>query len=419
MTRLLMLEILRERGRLFLVALAVAACVGTLTGISSLLVGVYTRGVQPLLPTLPVGYVKVEGRSVDVGLFSLSGLGAGLDEGSLQRLTGIAGVTAVYPVKSAGVPLRAGGGAELLGREVRTDVFATGVAPELVADDVADRFEFAHREDGPLPVVVSGRLLDLYNSTVAPVLDKPKLSREAALGFQFELIIGTSVTRGGLPSGRIERRVAEVVGLSDRANLAGITLPVDTIDAWSRRFEVDAPVTGAWVRVERPELVGRVAEAVERAGFRVDRTPKLIGWALGVAVGVGGIVAALVLGLAVLAIALAFRLMVAQRRTDLAILRALGARRRDLLGLVLGQALAAGTAGAIGGLALGTGLAFAGQAVLQRLLEGSSIAVDGWLAFPPAAFGAGLLIGWVASLLGAIGPAWSAARADPVDGLRG
>lgn len=417
--RLLGHEIVRERGRLLLVALAVAACVGTLTGISSLLVGVYTRGVEPLLPSLPVGYVKVEGRSLDVGLFSLRGLGAGLDADTLTRLESIEGVEAVFPVKSSAVPLRAGGGAELLGRNVRTDVFATGVAPALVNEDVAPRFEFSHRDDGTVPVVVSGRLLELYNSTVAPVLNKPRLSREAALGFQFELLIGTSVTRGSLPGGRIERRVAEVVGLSDRANLAGITVPLETVEAWAKAFDVKAPITGAWVKVERPQLVGQVAEAVEQAGLRVDRTPKLIGWALAVALGVGGIVAALVVGLAVLAIALAFRLMVAQRRTDLAILRALGATRRRILGLVLGQAFAAGTAGALLGLAVGTGLAFAGQAVLERLLEGSSIAVEGWLAFPPSAFAAGLVIGWVASFLGAIGPAWSAARADPVEGLRG
>lgn len=417
--RLLMLELRRERSRLLLVALAVAACVGPLTGISSLLVGVYTRGVEPLLPSLPVGYVKVEGRRLDVGLFSLQGLGAGLDADTLARLGSIDGVRAVFPIKSSAVPLRAGGGAELLGRNVRTDVFATGVDPALVADDVDPRFRFEHRTEGPVPVVVSSRLLELYNSTVAPALDKPRLSREAALGFQFELLVGTSVTRGALPSGRVEQRVAEVVGLSERASLAGITVPLATVDAWASTYDVEAPITGAWVEVARPELVGRVAEAVEQAGLQVDRTPKLIGWALAVALGVGGIVAALVVGLAVLAIALAFRLMVAQRRTDLAILRALGATRRGILGLVLGQAFAAGTAGAAAGLAVGTGLAFAGQAVLERLLAGSSIVVEGWVAFPPGAYAAGLVIGWFAALLGAIGPAWSAARADPVDGLRG
>jgi len=417
--RLIGLELLRERGRLGIVALAVAACVGTLTGITSLLVGVYTRGVEPLLPSLPVGWIQVEGRSVDVGLFSLPGLGAGLDPDTLDRLGAISGVGAVYPVRSAGVPLRAGGGKELLGRDVRTDVFATGVAPELVADDVAPRFAFEHADDGPVPVVVSRRLLELYNSTVAPVLDKPRLSREAALGFQFELTIGASVIRGAAARGRVERRVARVVGLSDRASLAGITVPLETVEAWAHRFGAEAPMTGAWVQVKRPEDVGRVAEAIEQAGLRVDRTPKLIGWALAVAIGVGAIVAALVVGLAVLAIALAFRLMVAQRRTDLAILRALGATRRNIMTLVLAQALVAGTAGAAFGLAVGTGLGFAGQAVLERLLAGSSVAVEGWFAFPPSAAIAGLLIGWGASLLGAVGPAWAAARADPNLGLRG
>ncbi len=417
--RLLRLELRRERARLALVALAVAVCVATLMGVTSLLLGVYDKAVQPLLPRLPLGLIKVEGRSAEVGLFALSALGRGLDDAALDQLRALPDVAAVYPERSAGVPIRAGGGQAFLGKNVRTDVFATGVPPELVVNDVAEGMVFEDSTEGPLSVMASRRLLELYNSTVAPALNKPRVTAEAVMGFQFELILGTSITRGTTPKGRIIRRPAKLVGLSDRANLAGITVPEATVERWSREFGVDTPLVGAWVEVLDPGRVGAVASRIENAGLRVDETPKLIGWALGAAAGIGVIVASLIIGLTVLAIALAFRLMVTQRAGDLAIFRALGATPSDIVRLILQEALVAGTVGSALGLGAGAAVGLLGQSVLRSLLADTSVPVEGWITWSYGLFGAGFVIGGLSALLGAVGPAWRAARVDPVVGLRG
>lgn len=100
------------------------------------------------------------------------------------------------------------------------------------------------------------------------------------------------------------------------------------------------------------------------------------------------------------------------RRRDLAILRALGARRRTVFVAVLGEAVATGALGALGGLLAHLGLMAVAAAVV-RAETGVVLAVAHWhpvVAIVPAA-----LLG-LCALAGAV-PAWKAYRADVAAGL--
>ncbi|MEM1023793.1 MAG: FtsX-like permease family protein [Myxococcota bacterium] len=409
------LELTRRPGRSLLVVLAVTVVVAVVTGAGGLMWGVYTQAVRPLLPQLPLDMFAIEGRRVDVGILSFGSIGGGLDEAAVGRVEGLQGVRAVHPVRSANVPMRAAGGQEVLGRSISTDVFALGVPPALVEEDLPDGLRF---EDGsPVPVVLSRRLLDIYNGTVAPVLDKPRLSAEAVRGLRFEILLGTSATRGRA-DGPVRREVAEVVALSDQAGLGGLTVPAATVARWDGLYGTASPITSAWVEVEDPDRAGRVASAVEQAGFRVDETPKLIGWALALAAGLGVGLAGLLGLLGGASSFLAFTLMVSERRSEIAILRALGAERGRVQRWFLGQALLLGLAGGLLGSLAGWSVAFAGGKLLTQGLEGLSAEMAPILSFPPWMWLLGLLLGTGSALLGSIGPARRAARADPALSLR-
>ena len=150
--------------------MAVGASVGVVVVLASVGLGLYRGVVQPLLPKLPLDLLKVEPRSINVGLLALSAtdLTGGLDDATVSRLEKIDGVSAVYPIVGTAFPMRAVGGEGFVGRRIRTDVFATGLAESLVEDDVAEGYRFADDPTGPVPVIVARRLLDLYNTTVAP-----------------------------------------------------------------------------------------------------------------------------------------------------------------------------------------------------------------------------------------------------------
>lgn len=410
---LVRLDLRRQKRRAVMVVVAVALCVSVLCGSTGLLLGIYRGVVQPLLPRLPVGMFEVEGRRVDVGILSFGGLGAQLDRKAVERLRAIEHVVAAHPVTSSDVPMRATGGESVLGRRVHTDVFALGVPDALVAEDLPD-VGFEASEDR-IPVLISPRLLALYNKTVAPALSKPRLAPDAVIGLQFELLLGSSATQGSV--GRHRREVGEVIGFSERANLGGITVPQSVVDRWDEEYDTESPITSIWVQVDPPDRARQVFEAIEQAGFRVDEGPKLVAWALALALGLGAGAIVGVGGLAALVSGLTFSLVVAERRTEIAVLRSLGARRREVRAWIGREALMLGAIGGVVGSMLGAGVGALAASGLDRAF-GGLVESESWFVYPVWLWVGGVVLGAVSAWLGALVPARRAARLDPALSLR-
>ena len=94
----------------------------------------------------------------------------------------------------------------------------------------------------------------------------------------------------------------------------------------------------------------------------------------------------------------------------MALLRAVGASRRQVRRAVLIEALVVGVAGSVFGFLLGLGVALALSGFLQ--LPDSSLAIT------PTAVLAALATGMVVTLVSALIPAWRASRVPPLAALR-
>jgi ABC-type antimicrobial peptide transport system permease subunit len=416
-------DLSRSKGRLAVVGAGVAAGVAVVVLLGSIGVGIYRGVVEPLLPRLPLDLLKVEPRTVSIGMiaFDASQLSGGLDSRALERLKEIEGVAAVYPIVGAGFPMRAEGGDAFFGHRMRTDIFATGLSAELVKADVAKGYTFA--DPGPsgrkVPVLVARRLLDLYNSTVASAIEKPRLSEEAVIGFAFELTLGTSYARGTPDAARVRSVVAEIVGFSDHANLVGITVPEETLRRWNTEFgKAESPVTGAFVKTGEPADAGPVAAAIERAGLEVDDTLKIVSAVIAIAGLIFALFTGALLSLAAFAIAQTFFLLVGERRTELAILRAMGAKRRDLRRLVLAEATAVGVLAGIAGVLIGAAAALVLDALVMSALPDVPFRPEHIVALDPRVLGIAWILGVLAAILGALVPAARAASANPATALR-
>jgi putative ABC transport system permease protein len=112
-------------------------------------------------------------------------------------------------------------------------------------------------------------------------------------------------------------------------------------------------------------------------------------------------------------------LSVARRRSQFALLRVLGVRRRALLAQVLAEGIVVGGIGAVLGLVLGLALASAALSFLGGDLGGGYFqGTRPRLIFAPVAAAAFLVLGLAAALFGSLLPAREAARAQPAVALK-
>jgi len=115
-----------------------------------------------------------------------------------------------------------------------------------------------------------------------------------------------------------------------------------------------------------------------------------------------------------------FATAVTQRRSEIGILRALGATRGQIRWLFLGESALTGFLGSVIGSAFGVAIASAAAALISALVGDvygvAQQAIE--TATEPFVLGAALTIGVVTSLVGGVIPARNAARVDPVDALK-
>jgi putative ABC transport system permease protein len=115
-----------------------------------------------------------------------------------------------------------------------------------------------------------------------------------------------------------------------------------------------------------------------------------------------------------------FAIAVTQRRSEIGILRALGATRSQIRTLFLTESAVAGLLGTLAGIAFGIAMAHAMAGYIGTLLadvygvaqQADNIEIDPWL------LGAAVAMGVVTSLIAAVIPARSAAGVDPVKALQ-
>jgi putative ABC transport system permease protein len=110
-----------------------------------------------------------------------------------------------------------------------------------------------------------------------------------------------------------------------------------------------------------------------------------------------------------------FSIIVAQRTQELALLRAMGASRGQIMRSVLIEALLIGFVGSVFGFLVGLGLGALGAYLFVGLADGAQVAS---LGFPISAVVASFAIGILVTMLAAVLPALKAARVAPIAAMR-
>lgn len=407
-----------RRGRSLIAGLGVALGVGVLLGVAALGLGTRRHVLGEVMQALPVDTVEVVPKTVDLGFFQLETHrflgGHPLGPAVLADLAELPEVAAAYPKLDVRLPLGARGGSRLFGRRLYTDLFMIALPPELVFATTPPPPDFQG-----VPVVVSDQLLEIYNASVAPALGTPRLTAEVLRGFEFDLIVGRSLMLGRRGAQREGTERARVVGTSPYALRLGVTVPIAEAERLMRTYAPGEPLVyrSILLKARSPADLPAVRAQVRARGLALEATADKASTAIALGTGLATLVGLLILTLAALNIAHSFIATLSERRRELAVLRAVGATRGHVVRWVLYEAAWVGAAGSLVGVLGGT-------AVIALADRGAQSWLPDFPFKPPQFFEVtwGLVVivwavGVAAALLGALGPALSAARTPVVRGL--
>ncbi|MDQ6698538.1 MAG: FtsX-like permease family protein [Actinomycetota bacterium] len=247
------------------------------------------------------------------------------------------------------------------------------------------------------------------------------IDRATARSAHYHLGDRVRVLSGG---GSRALRLTGIVTVGGADNLAGSALALMSTDAALRFFAADGRVNYIAVLATprgRSKLVERLnealpdgLEAISGQSYVAERQAD-VGKQLTVfnAILQGFALVALVAG--AFLIYNTFGIIVAQRTRELALLRAVGASRRQVVGSVLIEATVVGLFAALVGLVAGIGLA----AGLRALFSVFGVKLPAAAAvILPRTIIASLLVGTLVTVLSALLPSWRAARVPPVAAMR-
>ncbi|GAB3268592.1 ABC transporter permease [Kineosporia babensis] len=275
----------------------------------------------------------------------------------------------------------------------------------------APNLGFAYYPDDPVVTLTDGRA--------------PERKGEVA-------VENTTLELAGLKVGDTTRALIQnepqdvtiTAGFDFGSGLAGATLVLldeqTAIETWAPDGQVPSFTLGAADGVSHEQLREEVtavlpagAEAITSDEFYEEQKDA-------VAAGIGFITtfllifAAIAVFVGAFIIANTFSMLVAQRTRELALLRAVGASRGQVLRVVLGEAAILGLVGSLLGLGLGILLA----AGLQALVESVGLEITGGLPVTANTVLASLVVGLGVTLASAVMPAVRASRVPPMAALR-
>ena len=356
---------------------------------------------------------------------SLGGaLGGGrLDDAALERLRSIPGVVDAWPKLNLRVPIAASRAPQGLAvnwpPSLVLQIPGVGVPRGLVAADLAPGTPFEDPgPDGAIPVVLSPRLLEIYNRTIAPSWNVRQLPGPRALvGLQLPVQVGFSIVPLKTEDRVYDARLV-LSGFSDRVPTYQATFPLAFVQRLNREYgKSEQGYSGVVLLAARPDDVPEIGAAIRRMGFATDDADRAIAErvGLGVAVTTGALalLALLMCALAALAIAQSLFASVRARVRDIAVLEALGATPSDVRALLIAEAALTGLLGGLAGTFLARAAAVAADAAARRWLPDFPFKPETFFAFPAWTLALGVAVAVLASVGGALAPAAAAARIDP------
>jgi len=375
----------------------------TLTTLAIIFGVVLIFGMNTVLPTMVAALqANVQGAEGEVDFTVTNLSGESFSEDVIDRLQGIDGIRAMAPSLQRTINLPA----DFVDRDPShldtvTAVNLIGIIPEEA------------RSIRSYPVL-AGRYLNDSDTASAVISQTLAYALSVGVGDTFSLPAASGMTEltvvGILPadiSAANEKVLVNLPQAQSMTNEPGkvniIELNVEAFADQAQRAEIQANVEAALG--ENFQVGGLVGDDQLFAAIEIGQIAFNLFGAL--ALFMGGFI-----------IFNTFRTVVTERRRDIGMLRALGATRRTVIGIVLAEGLLQGLVGSAIGLLLGYLLAVGIIKVAQGPI---SLFINLQLGAPvisPGLVGVSILLGVGVTVLAGLLPAWNASHITPLEALR-
>jgi putative ABC transport system permease protein len=344
---------------------------------------------------------------------------AALTPEALQKIENISYVTAAYPemiygnISSIQV--------NVLGQGFQSDTMIFGVPYEFIEQDLPGQKSSWQNPQSPYPAIISRKILDLYNFTVAPTNSLPNFTEKDISGTKVTILPNQSTFFPSL--GTADKFVSvKIEGFSEKTSLLGITLPIDVVRDLNKQRDPNYQehYLRFFVQVDSAANISAVRDEIEKLGFaassNLEEVKALENNFKVVTAGLG-LISLIILLVSGLMIANTFFAAVAERRHEIGIFRAVGATRADVQKVFLTEAVILGAAGGFAGIIIALVGGFFLNIIALDALPAFTSKPDSIFIHDPLALLYIFAFAVVLSMVFAMIPASKAANLDPLEAL--
>jgi len=402
--------------RTFLVVLNVSLGVAALFFFLSFVSGMQKFLYGQLLTEMDPRQLIVSYQYKNVGFFqSEEKKEIKLDDAFLEKMREVEGIEKVTPQLVLTIPVKLE--VDFWNKFFETDVPVYGMD--------FDFLELEHKvaiQEDILPVVISSRLLDVYNLSLAESSGLPRLSEEGVLGRNLEIIFGESSFFKSQAE-NIQKKSAQIFALSDDVPLMGITISLEQAEKVLREYnseEGNLEYSTVYLVTEDEKYNAQIQKDLQTQGLKVqsfqeaEKSLNQVVWYLRKLVQVAG---AIVLLIALLAVSMALFMSVLERKQEIGILRALGMQRKKIAFLILSEGFLIGILAYFLGILIGLGGIKITDYFLIKLTSEAAFRPSSFfnVEFSQLVFVFGFILFFI--LFASFFPARKASRLDPLEAL--
>ena len=367
-------NLLERKSRTFIAAGVIALAVAVVMFVASLALGFLSGVMQKAEEAFPPTLLTVKPNALNLSILTFNANSIGAQQA--EEIAAMEGVVYAAPQTPLKMPLHATG--NIMGSEVATDAVVIGIGPQVLAGELSDPKVFSYDEatSYPVPCVLPRYFLDMYNFAYAESMGLPKINESFAIGKDFILHIGASFLLGG-PGGGPAQDVqipCRIVGMTSNPSLfVGLLIPLGHALEMNRMYGSGGEIQYNALHVEVADArdVAGITAKIRAMGFIVQsrlESLEKVQMAAQAATLLTGLFAALIVAIAAAGIFNTFSLIMAQRRGEVGLLRAVGGTRREVTRLFVWEVAMLGLiGGGVGAGVSGTLLAWADRKLLSIL----------------------------------------------------